>query len=127
MIAEQIQQILAGGKQLTADEIANQIPILSEIEEGTEILKILLRLDRRFEQDGQKWFCTVTSDDTNTRIVKAVDDYFQDTGKPGELTQHLTPYVMNKTGADKDKISETVDRFFITVSEGKMVLNRKKS
>lgn len=126
MVIEQVQQVLSGGKQLTADEIAGQIPILAEREEGVDILKFLLRLDRRFENDGPKWFCTVASDDTDTRIVKAVNDYFKDTGKPGELIQHLTPYIMNKTGVDKGKINETVDRFFITVNEGKMVLNRKK-
>jgi len=126
MIAEQIQQILAGGKQQTVEKIASQIPVLNELEQGVDILTILLRLDRRFQNEGSKWFCVIENDETDSRIVKAVNEYFKDTGKPGELEKHLTPYVMNKTGADKGKISETVDRFFMTVNKGKMILNRKK-
>ena len=126
MIAEQLQQILAGGKQQTVEKIACQIPVLDELEQGVDILKILLRLDQRFQNEGSKWFCVIENDETDSRILKAANEYFKDTGKPGELEKHLTPYVMNKTGADKGKISETVNRFFRTANEGKMILNRKK-
>jgi len=54
-----VQQILSSGKGCTITEIADRLPDLRGRDDAEEILYLLLRLDKRFENDGDRWFTKI--------------------------------------------------------------------
>ena len=126
MILEQVTQILAGGKGKTLQQIANRVPNLEGQENAEEILRLLLRLDKRFDQDGEKWYYVDQSPDPRLRILDATTKYFLDTKKKGELLEHLASRVSQSIGEDIHLVKEVITVNYKSLQNGKMILNQRK-
>lgn len=125
MILEQAQQVLSGGKGMALADITERIPELCGRDEGQEILRLLLRLDRRFEQRDGLWFSKANTPNPSSRIIAATQAYFKDYPR-GELLDHLVPAVVKATGESRQCVQEVILENFHSVQSGKMILNRAK-
>lgn len=124
MILEQVQQILSNGKHLSIPDLAERIPELHGREEAEEILYLLLRLDKRFDQTGELWFSRVVKVDPTAKIVAATETYFQ-THPRGEMTDHLVAAVVQATGERSQQVQDVILSTFHSVQNGKMILNQR--
>jgi hypothetical protein len=125
MILEQVQQILSGGKGLAIPEIVERILDLCGREDANEILRLLLRLDRRFEQNGELWFCKVKDSNPATRIIAATKEYFKN-GPRAELLVHVVRAVAKATGESNQDVQEVIVDTFQIIQGGKVVLNKMR-
>jgi hypothetical protein len=125
VVLEQVQQILSGGKHLSIPALVEQIPELTSREEAEEILYLLLRLDKRFEQNKGLWFSKVVEIDSTPKIVAATQAYFDSHPRPGEMTQHLVEAVVKATGEDNERVREVILDTFRSAQSGKMILNKR--
>ena len=125
MILDQVQQVLSSGKQMAIPEIAGRVPELAGREEGPEILRLLLRLDRRFERSGDRWYA-ISTDDAAGRIVDAARAYFRTHGSRGQLLVHLSRAVAEQTGQDIEHVRATILDRFVSTQGGKLILNQEK-
>jgi hypothetical protein len=126
MILDQVIQILADGKHLTIPEITSKVADLEGRENANEILRLLLRLDKRFEKNGDKWFYADVRPDPVPRILDATAKYFHDTKKKGELLEHLSVYVSQSIGEDIYLVQETITTHYKSLQGGKMILDEMK-
>ena len=126
MILEQVVLLLNDGKRLNIPQIANQIPELSGRENAIEILRLLLRLDQRFDHDGDLWYSINKETDPRSRVVDATLQYFKEQNPHGELLEHLITAISEITGEDRQIVKEIILKDFQSVQNGKMILNRKK-
>lgn len=126
MILDQVTQILAGGKGKTLQQIANRVPDLEGQDNAEEILRLLLRLDKKFELDGDKWYYVDQRPDPRLRILDATAKYFQDTKKKGELLEHLASRVSQSIGEDIHLVKEVIPAHYKSLQNGKMILNQRK-
>lgn len=126
MILEQVIQLLDNGKRLTLPEISERVPDLGGHENGVEILRLLLRLDKRFEQDGEFWYFCDDTIDPVPRILDGVAKYFQDSKKKGELLEHLAPRVSQSIGEDIHLVREVIPSYYKSLQNDKMILNQRK-
>ena len=98
MILEQVLLLLSAGKRLTIAQIASRIPELSGQENANEILRLLLRLDQRFDHDGDLWYSIYKETDPRSRVVDATLRYFKEHKPHGELLDHLMIAISESTG-----------------------------
>ena len=126
MILEQVIQILDNGKHLTIPEISERLQDLTDHENAVEILHLLIRLDKRFERDGDTWYYADQRPDPRLRILDAAAKYFQDTKKKGELLEHLALRVSQSIGEDIHLVREVISAHYKSLQNGKMILNQNK-
>lgn len=126
MILEQVIQILDNGKRLTIPEISERLQDLTDHENAVEILHLLIRLDKRFERDGDTWYYADQRPDPRLRILDAAAKYFQDTKKKGELLEHLALRVSQSIGEDIHLVREVISAHYKSLQNGKMILNQNK-
>ncbi len=126
MILEQVQQLLAGGQALTLSEIVERVPALHDRPEASEILRLLLRLDRRFVVIDDRWCTGQESAQDEARIVKAALAYFDAKAQRGELLPHLVAAISRATGEDRQRVQDVLLKTFQSAQGGRMVLNRRK-
>jgi len=126
-VTDQMQQLLAGGKRLTPQAIAGALPALTEHEDGAELARFLLRIDRRFEEENGEFHCLTESIPDDGKILEAADRYFDDHGKRGELLEHLAVYIESETGATRQEIAEAVSKYYVTATGGQMILRRRRN
>jgi len=126
LILEQVIQILDKGKHLTLPEISERVPDLGEHENGVEILRLLLRMDKRFEQDSDLWYYSDDNPDPVPKILDEAANYFKDTEKKGELLEHLTLHVSQSISEDIHLVREVIPAYYKSLQNGKMILNQRK-
>jgi hypothetical protein len=126
LILEQVIQILEKGKRLTLSEISERVPDLAEHENAVDILRLLLRLDKRFEQDGDLWYYTDNTFDPVSRILDEVAKYFKNSNKKGELLEHLAQRVSQSIGEDIYLVKDIIPAHYKNLQDGKMILNQRK-
>lgn len=123
MILDQVLQLLLGGKALTTPELVAHIPELAGQPQGEEVLRLLLRLDKRFTLHDGRWLLRAGVSDARQQIRQAVQAYFQ-THPRGELLKHLVPAVAAQTGRSPDEIEKVILQSYRHV--GGMILNNPK-
>jgi hypothetical protein len=124
MIIEQLQQILSSGKGMTISEITDKIPESVDNISSSELSYLLLRLDKRFEEQDGKWYLKVIEKKSDDNVFKAVTEYFKYHPR-GELLEHLVKEVIKATGESSTYIKDVINKRFVIVN-GKMVLNKIK-
>ncbi len=123
MILDQALQLLMGGKGMTTSELLAHIPELAGQLHGEEVLRLLLRLDKRFTLHDGRWLLRAGVSDPRQQIRQAVQDYFQ-THPRGELLKHLVPAVATQTGIPPTEIEKVILQTYRHV--GEMILNIPK-
>ncbi len=123
----EISDVIKTTKGCTIAEIADRLPDLCGRDDAGEILYLLLRLDKRFENAGDRWFTKIgVKRDPGSEIREAADSYFTRTNRKGELMVHLTKAVAETTGKEEAFIQTVISKNYQTVQAGQMVLNRMK-
>jgi hypothetical protein len=126
LIVEQVLKVLKDNAPQTTSQLVARIPELVGQENGTEILRLLLRLDRRVESiDTDRWIMTAQAQDVEDQIVEAILAYFVSTGKRGEMIGVLVDNVRQASGHPPDRVHQIVLARF-QHNAGKMVLNQMK-
>lgn len=123
MITDQVVILLANGQVMTASELATHFPDLAGQTNGVEIIRLLLRLDRRFREHERRWLLREGVSDPSQQIRDAVRTYFQ-THRFGELLKHLIPYIVAQTGQPPFEIEKVIQQTYR--SAGPMILNQPK-
>ena len=125
MITDQVVTLLAGGQAMTDAELATHIPSLAGQPYCMDVIRLLLRLDRRFREHEGRWLLRegVSVSDPKQQIQEAVQAYFQ-THKFGELLKHLIPYVVVLTGQPPQEVEKVIKQTYR--SAGSMILNQLK-
>jgi hypothetical protein len=123
MILDQALQLLMGGQALTTPELVAHIPELADQPQGEEVLRLLLRLDKRFYLHDDRWLLRAGVSDPRQHIRQAVQTYFQ-THPRGELLKHLVPAVAAQTGQPPDEIEKVILQTYRRI--GGMILNLPK-
>lgn len=123
MILDQALQLLRGGNALTTPELLAHIPELAGQPHGEDVLRLLLRLDKRFYQQDGRWFLRADVSDSCQQIRQAVQIYFP-THPRGELLKHLVPAIAAQTGQSSEEIEKVILQTYRYV--GGMILNIPK-
>jgi hypothetical protein len=123
MITDQVVTLLSGGQAMTDAELAAHIPDLAGQPHGPAILRLLLRLDRRFRQHEGHWLLRAGVSDPNQVIRQALQAYFQAHPR-GELLKHLLPAIATQTGQPEGEIEKIALQTYRHV--GGMILNQPK-
>lgn len=124
MIIEQIQQLLSSGKGMEISEITDKILELTDQVNAFEMVYLLLRLDKRFEMEQEKWYLKSVETNSDEKIFNAITEYFKSHPR-GELLEHLVKEIVKNTGEMSQYIKEYISSRFVIVN-GKMVLNKVK-
>ncbi len=123
MITDQVVTLLANGQAMTDAELTVHIPSLAGQPYGPDVIRLLLRLDRRFREYEGRWLLREGVSDPSQQIREAVQTYFQ-THRFGELLKHLVPYVVAQTGQPPHEVEKVILRTYR--SAGGMILNQPK-
>jgi len=123
MITDQVVTLLSGGQAMTDAELAAHVPDLAGQPHGPAVLRLLLRLDRRFGQHEGRWLLRAGISDSSQQIRQAVQAYFQ-VHPRGELLKHLLPAIATQTGQPEGEIEKIVLQTYRHI--GGMILNQPK-
>jgi hypothetical protein len=123
MITDQVVTLLSNGKSMTVEQITDHIPELVGQPYGADLLRILMRLDRRFLQHEKNWLLRDGVIDPSEQILQSVQSYFRAHPK-GELLKHLLPALAIQTGQSEPEIEKIILQNYRHV--GGMVLNQPK-
>jgi len=123
MITDQVVTLLSNGQAMTEAELAAHIPDLAGQPHGPAVLRLLLRLDRRFRQHEGRWLLRAGVSGPGKLIRVALQSYFQAHPR-GEMLKHLIPAIVTQTGQP----SEEIERFILQTYRqvGGMILNQPK-
>jgi hypothetical protein len=123
MITDQVVTLLSGGQAMTDAELAAHIPDLAGQPHGPAVVRLLLRLDRRFRQHEGRWLLRAGVSDPNQVIRQALQAYFQAHPR-GELLKHLLPVIAAQTGQPEGEIEKIILQTYRHI--GGMILNQPK-
>ncbi len=123
MITDQVVTILSNGQAYTLAELTGHIPDLAGQPNSADVLRLLLRLDRRFREHEGRWLLREGISDPSQKIRQALQVYFQ-THPKGELLKHLIPAVATQTGQPTHEIEKVILQTYRNV--GGMILNQPK-
>ncbi|TRZ50181.1 hypothetical protein D4S03_07180 [bacterium] len=123
MITDLVVTLLSGGQAMTDTELAAHIPDLAGQLHGADVLRLLLRLDRRFREYEGRWLLREGVSDPSQQIRQAAQAYFQVHPK-GELLKHLIAAVAVQTGQAPHEIKKVILQTYRSV--GGMILNQPK-
>jgi hypothetical protein len=115
---------LAAGEVRTLSQLLAELPELAADPHGADVLRLLLRLNRRLRplSDG-RW--TLTAPQTpEQRIVASAQAYLNQIPAGGALFDSVVTHVVDETGYDQAAVRGTILRRF--VSRGKVVRNQLK-
>lgn len=108
---------------MTVDQITAHIPELVGQPYGADLLRLLMRLDRRFLQHEKNWLLRDGVNDPSLQILQSTQSYFQ-THPKGELLKHLLPALAIQTSQSESEIEKIILQNYRHV--GGMVLNQPK-
>ena len=123
MITDQVVALLSDGQAMTTIDLAAHLPNLAGKPYATDVLRLLLRLDRRFRESKGKWILRAGVCDPSQQILLSAKKYFQ-THPRGELLKHLLPAIAVETGQSKVIIEQVILKNYRQV--GSMILNQSK-
>jgi hypothetical protein len=123
VITDQVVTLLTNGKSMTVDQITAHIPELVGQPYGADLLRLLMRLDRRFFQHEKNWLLRDGVSDLSKLILQSARSYFQ-THPKGELLKHLLPALALQTGQSESIIEKIILQNYRHI--GGMVLNQPK-
>lgn len=123
MITDQVVTLLSNGQALTISELVNHISDLANRPYSDEVLRLLMRLDKRFRENNGRWVLREGFQDSSELVLKYAQRYFQ-THPRGELIQHLITYISSQTNLPDSIIEQVVKKNYKQV--GKMIINQRK-
>jgi len=123
MITDQVVTLLFDGQTMSDAEIAAHISDLAGQPHGPAVVRLLLRLDRRFRQHEGRWLLRAGVIDPSQQIRQAVQTYFQ-THPRGELLKHLISAITSETGQPAGEVEKIILQTYRHV--GGMILNQPK-
>lgn len=123
MITDQVVTLLSTGQALTEAELAAHLPDLAGQPHGPAVLRLLLRLDRRFRQHEGRWLLRSGVSDPGKLIRDALQSYFK-THPRGEMLKHLISAIVAQTGQPAEEIERVILQTYRQV--GGMILNQPK-
>lgn len=123
MITDQAVTLLSNGQAMTIDELVAHLPDLAGQPNASEVLRLLLRLDRRFRENEGRWILRADVSDPAQRIRQAAQVYFQSHSR-GELKKFLISAIAAQTGQPESEIETIISQTYRQV--GPMILNQRK-
>ena len=123
MITDQVVTLLSSGQAMTATDLVSHLPDLAGQSYASDVLRLLLRLDRRFRENNGRWILRDGVCDPSQQILQSAQIYFQ-THPRGELFKHLVPAIATQTGQPEPIIEQIIRKHYRQV--GSMVLNQSK-
>ena len=124
-ICERILHRLAKSEGQTLAQILASLPELMADPHGADVLRLLLRLDRRLRSlDDGRWTLVIAPQTSEQRIVASAQAYLNRIPGGGALLDSVVTYVVGETNYDQaDVRSVTLRRF---VNNGWAVRNQLK-
>lgn len=123
MITDQVVTLLSNGQAMNTTDLAAHLPDLAGQPYASDVLRLLLRLDRRFRESKGRWILRDGVSDPSQQILQSAQRYFQ-THPRGELLKHLLPALAVETGQSEEIIERVIRKHYRQV--GSMVLNQTK-
>jgi hypothetical protein len=125
MITDHILYQLANGDMQTLPELLTAVPELAAEPNGVEVLRLLLRLDRRVRllPDG-RWTLTAAAPTPETRIVTSAQTFLDRIPTGGAMLSSLVDHVVKETNYDPARVRAVIMNRF--VNNGKLVRNKLK-
>ena len=116
---------LANGDPLTSAQLLSRLPEVAANQQGIEVLRLLLRLDRRvyITEDG-KWALVETERTPEQRIVAATKHFLNSAPGGVGMLNTVVAHIANITAYDTMLVSSIVQRHFRI--QGKIVFNQHK-
>ncbi len=113
------------GEAKTLPQILALLPDLADDPHGTDVLRLLLRLDRRLRPlDDGRWTLVATLQTPDQRIVASAKAYLDSLPSSGALLDTVVARVVDETSYDQATVRSTVQRHFVT--KGILVRNQLK-
>ena len=124
-IYDRVLHQLAAGEVRTLSQLLAALPELAADPHGADVLRLLLRLDRRLRPlDDGRWTLATAPQTPEQRIVASAQAYLNQIPAGGALLDSVVTYVVGETNYDQATVSGTILRRF--VSRGKVVRNQLK-
>ena len=125
-VYKSVEPLLSDGETRSIDHMVAQLPKLSERAEGAEILRLLLRLNKKYKcMPNGHWVLASSAQTPEQRIVSATQAHFRFQDRPGELIGSLSKAVAAETGFSKSVVKSMILEKFEN-NQGKMVFNKLK-
>lgn len=124
-IYDSILHKLDEGEIQTSTQILASLPELADNPHGADVLRLLLRLDRRLRPlDDGHWTLAFTPQTPDQRIVASAKTYLDSLPGSGALLNSVVTHVIGETSYDQATVRLTVQRHFVT--KGILVRNQLK-
>lgn len=113
-IINQVMNQLVSGEARTTEQLVAMLPELAADPHGTDILRLLLRLDRhlRLQSDG-RWTLAKAMQTPEQRIVASAQAYLIQIPRGGALLDSVVAHVVKETGYNpaivRQKIAQNFD------------------
>jgi len=121
-----IRTSLSDGEAKSFTQLLNEIPELATQPHGAEQLRLLLRLDRRFQiTDDGRWILAASTQTVDQRIIMIVLHYLDQIPGGGALLNSVAEYVANETGFSHQLIKPIILGNF--ENNGRLVRNKRKN
>ncbi len=113
------------GEAQTLVQILASLPDLADDPHGADVLRLLLRLDRRLRPlDDGRWTLVATRQTPDQRIVASAKAYLDSLPGGGALLDSVLTRVVSETNYALDTVRSVVLRYF--VNNGRVVRNQLK-
>jgi len=125
IISDRILHQLANGEMQTLPELLATIPELAAEPNGGEVLRLLLRVDRRVRPlpDG-RWTLAAAAQTPELRIVTSAQAYFNRMPGSGAMLNTVVDHVVRETNYNPARVRAVITNRF--VNNSKTVLNKLK-
>jgi hypothetical protein len=124
-IYDSILHQLAEGEAQTLTQVLASLPELAADLHGSDVLHLLLRLDRRLRPlNGSRWTLATAPQTPEQRIVASAQAYLNRIPGGGALLDSVVTYVVGETNYDQAAVRSVTLRSF--VNNGWVVRNQLK-
>ncbi|HBY97767.1 MAG TPA: hypothetical protein DEP84_28135 [Chloroflexi bacterium] len=125
-VTEDILRILSVGQARSTSDILARLPALASLAEGEDVLRLLLRLNRRVSPlPDDRWVLAASDQTPEQRIVAATLAYFRSQGRPGEHIGSLAKAMAAETGYPEVQVRSVILARFRD-NAGIMIFNQLK-
>jgi methyl coenzyme M reductase beta subunit len=124
-IINRVLHQLASGEAKTVSQLLTTLPELTAEPRGAEVLRLLLRLDRRVRPlDSGRWTLAAAVQTPEDRIVASAQAYLNSIPGGGALVSSVVAHIVDETDYDQHMVRSVILRRF--VNNRKVVRNRLK-
>jgi hypothetical protein len=124
-IIHRVLHQLANGEAKSLDQLLTTLPELAVEPNGVEVLRLLLRLDRRVRPlDGGRWALAAAPQTPEGRILASAQAYLSSMPGGGALLNSVVGRVVAETDYDPAMVRSIISRRF--VNNGTVVRNQLK-